>query len=281
MNNIFISTFALKYLSIEEIIQVATQKKWNIEFSSGLPFNESMEDIYINSNINRIPHNYFPSPFKPFVLNLASSSEEIRTKSIEHCKNGLILAKTSNSPFFSAHAGFCIDPKPEELGKKLDTSNDFDKNKHIELFMRSLEEILDFASILELDFLIENNVIASFNMFGDKNPLLCCDSDEILKIHKMINHTRFSFLLDTGHLKVSSTTLGKNCNYEFHAVRKYIKAIHHSDNDGKVDSNNKLDHNYWFSNYIPELKHLVHVLEVSTNTIGEVESQLNYLKKWM
>lgn len=278
---LYISTLALKDYPIEEIIRIAEEKNWSIEFSSGIPFGENVTQLYNKANVKRIPHNYFPAPQNPFVLNLASESQLIREKSIKHCKDGLLLAKQSNAPFFSAHAGFCIDPNPDELGKKIRITSKFEKKKNINFFIDSLNEILDFASELNLDFLIENNVIAQFNLIGNENPLLCTSSDEIIDIFNKINRPNFHLLLDTGHLKVSSITLGKDMHVELIKIEKFVKAIHHSDNDGLNDTNELLNENYWFARHITKFSKLMNVLEVRTNGVLDIESQIKLLQIWM
>jgi sugar phosphate isomerase/epimerase len=278
---LYISTLALRNYSIQEILRIAEEKNWSIEFSSGIPFNENIDQLYKNTSIKRIPHNYFPASKVPFVLNLASSNQEIRKKSIIHCKNGLLLAKHSNAPFYSAHAGFCIDPNPEELGKKIAITTKFEKKNNLDLFKESINEILDFAFELNLDFLIENNVIAQFNLVDNENPLLCTNSDDIIDLFDEIDRPNFHLLLDTGHLKVSSQTLGRDINEELNKIKKYIKAVHHSDNDGFSDTNDLLDESYWFSKNISTFSNLIHVLEVNTNTISDIESQFKIIAKWM
>ncbi len=117
--NIYVSSLALEGSTPEEMIQKAQQNNWALEFSSGMHFQPNMEMLFLNTSIKRMPHNYFPAPKVPFVLNLASTNNDIRNKSIEHCKKGLWLAKKSFAPFYTAHAGFCVDPKPHELGDKI------------------------------------------------------------------------------------------------------------------------------------------------------------------
>jgi sugar phosphate isomerase/epimerase len=224
-------------------------------------------------------HNYFPAPKTPFVLNLASTNPEIRFKSIEHCKHGLQLAKHANAPFFSAHAGFCIDPNPNELGRKIAITSAFNKAANLDFFIESLHEILDYAADLNLDFLIENNVIASFNLVENVNPLLCTCSEEIIDVFEKIRRPNFHLLLDTGHLKVSCQTLGKDIDDEIKKLSAYIKAVHHSDNDGLKDSNELLDENYWFLPFMVNFKNITHVLEVRDISIEQIENQITLLSQ--
>jgi hypothetical protein len=205
-SNIYISSLAFLGKPVEEIIEICENNNYNLEFSSGMPFNKSMTEIYLNTSIRRQPHNYFPDPKIPFVLNLASENDIIRNKSIDHCKKGLELAKHSNSPFYAAHAGFCIDPNPSELGKKISINEKINKEVSKDHFLNSISEILILADELEIDFLIENNVLAPFN-FNGENPLLCCEFNDINWLFEEVKHLRFGLLLDTAHLKVSCKTL--------------------------------------------------------------------------
>lgn len=274
--NIYVSSVAFLGKSIEEMTQICKENDFNLEFSSGLPYQEDMERIYLSSTLTRMPHNYFPAPEKPFVLNLGSTDEEIRRISIDHCKKGLNLAKKSNAPFFAAHAGFCIDPKPSELGRKIDVSADVDRTKTKQLFIDSVEEILILADTLAIDFYIENNVIAPFNYDG-VNIFLCTEAEEINWLYETIRHPRLGLLLDTAHLKVSCQTLGLNIKEELQKIEPYIKAFHHSDNDGTKDNNLPLPEDYWFLEYFDDFKNYVHVLEVKSLGVIEIKAQLKLL----
>lgn len=272
-SNIYISSLAFIGQSVEDIIKVCEANRLNLEFSSGMPYREDMELLYKEASIKRMPHNYFPAPKKSFVLNLASTNSHIRENSINHCKNGILLSKQSNAPFFSAHAGFCIDPDPNELGRKIAINNIYDKEVNKKYFIDSINEILKLANELEVDFLIENNVLAPFNYNGS-NPLMCCEFTEIDWLFNSIKDNRLGLLLDTAHLKVSCKTLQLDLDNEFKKISPFIKAFHHSDNDGTIDCNLALNDDYWFFEYLKKYKEYVHVLEVKTNSLEEIKQQI-------
>lgn len=278
-DNFYISTLAFLGKTPKEINDIAVENKFNIEFSSGMPYYENMEQFFLNSPLkNKLPHNYFPAPKIPFVLNLASSNSEIRKTSIDHCLNGIKLAKAVNAPFFSAHAGFCIDPSPNELGQKISYVANFNKEEHWNLFFDSLNKILNFAEENEIDFLIENNVIAQFNLVDNVNPLLCCESTDIDYLFNKIKSKRLFILLDTAHLKVSCKALNLNLDKELACMEKYIKAIHHSDNNGLEDNNQQITLDYWFLPYMKKHEELVHVLEVKKLSVPEIINNIKILR---
>ncbi len=279
--NIYISTLGLSYLkNIDEVINFANDNNLQLEFSSGIPYHSKMESIYTCCGLKRIPHNYFPAPKIPFVLNLASLNDNIRNLSIELCINGLKLANSSKSPFYAAHFGFCIDPNPSELGQQLNYKSSFNKKLHLEIFINSLNEILSQTQHLEVDFLIENNVITKFNLMDGINPLLGCSSEDILYVMNKVNSPRLGLLLDTAHLKVSCNTLQLSLTNEVNKLANYVRGIHHSDNDGLIDNNLKIESDYWFLPFMDYFKKIPHVVEVKDMDLKTIESQIKILENY-
>lgn len=277
---IAVSSIAFLGKGIEDIVEIAKRQNYMLEFSSGLPYQPDMEEVYLASELDRLPHNYFPAPETPFVLNLASADNEIREKSIQHCFKGLWLTKESGAPFFAAHAGFCLDPRPSDLGKELSKPSDIDRAKHWNIFLESVRTVLEEADRLAVDFLIENNVVASFNLLENgKNPLLCTDPEETGQLFKEIDHARLGLLLDTAHLKVSANSLGFDPDAAVDYLAPYIRGVHHSDNNGQLDSNDRLDENYWFLKHLHEFRDVLHVLEVKKIDTSEIDRSAKLLEK--
>lgn len=278
--NIYVSSLTFKCKTVEEIILAAQANQLRVEFSSGLPYREDMAKIFETAPINRLAHNYFPAPKNSFVINLASDDEEIRKKSIAHCLQGLQLTKRVGAKFFAAHAGFCIDPNPQELGTPITYNSIKDKAIYWNHFIDSLAVVLEAAQRLNLDFYIENNVLAGFNFINRINPFFCCDSEEILRVMEVFSDfSNFGLLLDTAHLKVSCNTLDLDLHAVLRKIHPVVRAVHHSDNDGITDSNNPIDIGYWFLPYIKNYANLPHVLEVKKQSILSILAQINILEE--
>ena len=277
--NPVISSLAFLGKPVEEIISICEKNEWSLEFSSGMPYRENMEKVFLETNLIKYAHNYFPAPRIPFVLNLASTNEEIRCKSIEHCIRGIELSSKVKAPFFSAHAGFCIDPSPEELGKQLRTDKSFNKEDNWKAFKNSLHVILKKAAEHNIKFLVENNVIAKMNLLeSGKNPLLCCEIQEIQELFREMKNPSLGLLLDTAHWKVSANTLRFDL-LDCMKIKQYVQCLHHSDNEGEFDNNLSLNEDYWF---LPLMKHFtnaIHVLEVKKLTEDEIRKQFEILIK--
>lgn len=244
------------------MIATALQEGFALEFSSGMPFHPEMEQVFLEAPLRRFAHNYFPAPQVPFVLNLGSTDADTRERSIAHCVRGIELSYAVGAPFFSAHAGFCVDPKPSELGRKLEQVAHIDRGANWAHFITSLNEVLARTRDLPTGMLIENNVLAPVNRYADgTNPLLCVDADEQLRAIAEVADPRLGLLFDTAHLKVSAATLGFDPEEATARVLPHVRCVHHSDNDGLVDDNRTFDGAYWFLPFMDRARHAVHVLE--------------------
>ena len=277
-----ISSLAFRGKKREEIIAIALRNKWMIEFSSSFPYLKDMADFFINVHtIRRLAHNYFPAPVDPFVLNLASLNPLIRERSIAHCLNGLEISKLAGASCFSAHAGFCIDPNPDQLGSELDVNIPINRRKNWKLFLESVNIIVRKAEQLGLSFYIENNVTAEFNLRDDGQEVLLCSSiEEMMFLCKEIRSKHFGLLLDTAHLKVSSRSLHFDIETSLESLIPFVKYVHHSDNNGKEDTNESLNSDYWFLPWIHKFKHCIHILEVKNLDEDAIKNQLTLLNSY-
>jgi sugar phosphate isomerase/epimerase len=278
--NFAVSSTAFRKLPVEEVIATAAANTFALEFSSGLRFRPDMEKIYLNAKVARLPHNYFPAPEKPFVLNIASMNADVRTLSIQHCVRGLELAQKSGAPFYSAHAGFCVDPKPTDLGGKLPEEMLASREEFWRVFVENTKTICKRAEELEVQFLVENNVVSPSNVKADgSHALLCAETHESSRLIEEVTSPALGLLLDTGHLKVSSESLGFDPEIYIQKCHKKIFAIHHSDNNGKADTNHPLAPDYWFLKFMPLFKNAYHILEVHDQNPDEIRRQFHLLKE--
>lgn len=219
-------------------------------------------------------HNYFPPPKKPFVFNLASVNHQIAEKSISHAKNAIKLSSALARPIYSFHAGFLLDPKVSELGKPIDAPHINDRKVCLDLFLERIASLAEYASSNNVQLLIENNVISDTNIkrFGE-DPLLMTAPKEAKFIMEN-TPSNVNMLLDVAHLKVSANSLGFDRHEMFSACDKWIKAYHFSDNDGKSDSNNRVDIDSWFWPYVKKNENY-YTLEIYNSDIKELKQQVS------
>lgn len=256
---------------------------YNLELSSG-EYEKNIQKKLLKfnkKNNNFLIHNYFPPPKKSFVLNLASLNQRINKKSFNNVIKSINLSKKLNCKFFSLHAGFYIDPKINELGKKISYSVFYNSNKSREIFVKNLKKIIIFAKKKNIKILLENNVITKKNLaIFKKNPFIFTDSKDMFFLKKKIkNSNHFGFLLDIGHLKVSCKTLKKNFKKELIKISSYSHAYHLSENDGVVDSNKPFSKKSTFWNFINKNIDFATV-EVYSKNLKILKKQINLSKKF-
>jgi sugar phosphate isomerase/epimerase len=191
-------------------------------------------------------HNYFPNLDQDFVLNLASTDDELRKMSKALVVRAIQWSSELASDYYAFHAGFRISPRPSELGGNMIVAEQASFIESRDIFVDQLFEIAVVAKKYGVNIAIENNVydIDNYARFGDDNPLLL--TGDIGSDIANFFPENIGILLDVAHLKVSSETLG----FDRHeAIRRWegkINGLHLSDNDGKKDTNNGFDENSWF-----------------------------------
>ena len=239
---IYVSTSCVKHNKIKDSVEeLASNGFKNIELSGGTEYYENFEidliELKSKYNLNYRCHNYFPPPKKPFVLNLASLNDETFQMSFNHLQKVVALSNRLGADKFAFHAGFFIDIKLNEIGKKLSRDKLFDQNEAVERFCSAYRIIKERAEGVSL--FIENNVYSRTNAetYGNENPFMMTNFSEYQSLRKKID---FNLLLDVAHLKVSTKTLGLDWESEFKNMINESNYIHISDNDGFHDLNNQL-----------------------------------------
>jgi len=239
---IYVSTSCVKNTKIKDSVQELVEHGFqNIELSGGTEYYENFENDLLELkgkyNLNYRCHNYFPPPKKPFVINLASLNDETFQMSFSHLEKVVALSNRLGADKFAFHAGFFIDIKLNEIGKKLSRDNLFDEEEAVERFCNAYDIIKKQAK--DVILFIENNVFSKANAdtYDGENPFMMTNFNEYKSLKERID---FNLLLDIAHLKVSSKTLGLDFKNEFENMMSVSSYIHVSDNDGFHDLNNQL-----------------------------------------
>lgn len=236
---IYISSSCVKNNKIKDsVIDLAESGFKNIELSGGTEFYEGFMDDLLDLknkyNLNYMCHNYFPPPKGHFVLNLASLNDDVYYKTLDHLSEAISLSKELGAKKFGFHAGFFVDIKVNEIGKKISKVELFDKNQSIQRFIDGYKWLFERSGSVEL--YIENNVFSSTNAktYENKNIFMLTNSYEVDDLNMNLD---FNLLLDIAHLKVSSRTLGLDFEKEFNYLIQKSNYIHVSDNDALHDLN--------------------------------------------
>jgi sugar phosphate isomerase/epimerase len=240
-----------------------------IELSGGAYSKTLLSDLQaLARSIDFQIHNYFPPPSDPFVLNLGSLDPQVGERSVAHVEQALEWCGALGGDRYSFHAGFLLDPKVDELGKRIPGRSLFDRDKCIEVFVNRVTRLAEIAAKSGVTLMIENNVLSAKNAREfSANPLLMCDPEECLEIMGMLPASVMQ-LIDVAHLKVSANSLNFDPSGMFDLCGDRIAGFHLSDNDGLEDSNKPFGEDAWFW---PHLKSDVDYYSVEVYGCAPVE----------
>jgi sugar phosphate isomerase/epimerase len=271
------------------LIEAAEIGIHGIELSSGMAYTDNLLDsvriAHMAGKQRFLVHNYFPPPKQPFVLNVAAMDEDSLTKSKAMGRAALELARELGAPFYSLHAGFAAKLKPELLGKPESQANtltakDINRELAYEIMVQTVRELADFAALMGLELLIENNVISP--LYLEKmpiNPLLLTEGAEIVRFFGDVKRPNVGLLLDVAHAKVSATALGFSPEAFVEQVGSHVRCLHLSDNDGREDSNQPFAASAWFMSRLKDFAHCEIVVEAYRLPAQTMLSQRELLER--
>ena len=229
-------------------------------------------------HFNFLIHNYFPPPKIPFNFNLASQNNTIRRKSINLAKKAIELCQKINSPIYTFHAGFTVDP--EKLGSKFSRNNMINREAALSTYIESLGEIIEFSKKNSVKIAMEPNVVQKFNLVKNENPLLLfAEIDEIKYLYKFVCKKDLGLLLDLGHTNVTATWLNFNRDNFVKFCKDKVLAIHISNNNGKKDQHKGLTNDCWQVSKLKLFKNKPIILETMNLTVKQIFSNIKIVKE--
>lgn len=273
----YISTSAFGAASLPDVFERCAEEGFDgIELSGNVTLENGWREALRatrGSGTRILLHNYFPPPHEPFVLNLASDQPQTRERSLEHCREALRLSAEVGAPFFSVHAGFAARLKPSDLGRPFASSEPIPLDLALRLFDEAVTELCDLAAELGLRLLVENNVVAAFNLVSGRNDLLLLATPkEMQAFCERVAHPALGLLIDVGHLNVSANVLGFDRTAWVDTLAGWVGAFHLSENDGTRDDNRPFDASAWFLPLLSAVPHAARVVEVSDAGAGQRRS---------
>jgi len=228
-------------------------------------------------NFNFIIHNYFPPPKNPFNFNLASQNLSIRNKSINLAKKAINLCQKINSPIYTFHAGFTVDP--EKLGSKFSRKNIVKREIAISTYIESLGDIIEYAKKKSVKIAMEPNVVQKFNLINNKNELsLFADISELKYLYKFVSKKDLGLLLDLGHTNVTATWLNFNRDEFVDFCKNKTLAVHISNNNGKKDQHKALTKDCWHISKLKLFKNKPIILETMNLTTKQISNNIKIAK---
>ncbi len=284
--HVFVSTAsAPNNLPLDDVLRLLAAAEFNnielgVVHNVPTPLNDYLAEAKKRCGFNFLIHNYFPPPMESFVLNLASNNPQVQAQSMDLAREAISLCHKLEGKFYSVHAGFCFHAVPSQLGKELTGLERFSIQEAEDIFVENIRLLADYALKYSVGILVENNVLTSWNTVNGENKLLLgVDAKDMIRLMKRINHPNVNILIDLGHLKVSSVTLGFSKEDYIHQLAGWIKAFHVHDNDGLNDTHSPISRDSWFWEPICEagIKEACWILEVQNLEYEKLLHQMEIL----
>ena len=280
MNKVYVSTTFIengqKIKTALDMLESAGIK--NVELGSNHIYEKSFD--YIKKyNFNFLIHNYFPTPKKDFVINIASLNKQIRDESLKQIKKSINFCKKIGGKVYTFHPGFIHEPVKAGTSKK---NYDFVwENKNLKgnydiafnHMLISLNKIVSFAKKKKVKIAIETE-----GSYKKKYFLLMQKPEEYKKILKYFKPQDLGINLNIGHLNLASKAFNFSKSKFINMIKTYIVAFELSHNNGLEDQHLPIKKNAWYWKIIndPNFAKAYKVLEFRNTSINQIKKVINF-----
>ncbi|SDK78959.1 Sugar phosphate isomerase/epimerase [Maridesulfovibrio ferrireducens] len=251
-------------------------------FSGRVPPCDEILQASREKGVRLLVHNYFPPAFSPFVMNLGAEDKAVREKSLLLAEKAILFCELAGIPFYSVHAGFSCHAEPEDLGCPLTSLPRFSKDQAVDNFILSIRRLCSFAVARGVSIAVENHVVAQFNLVDGYNVLLPgATPEELLYILNESRAENIGLLVDFGHLKVTSNTLGFDACVALKKLLPYTFGVHIHDNDGCSDIHLPIHEKAWFMDLLRDSSYsnFLLVLEMPGLSLDSLDKQIALFNK--
>jgi sugar phosphate isomerase/epimerase len=283
LKNIFVSTtFAKNNSKISDVLSLCKKEKIeNIELGSNHVYENNFKGIVKKYNFRFIVHNYFPIPKKSFVVNIASSSDRIRSLSLQHVKKAINFCRQTNSKLYTFHPGFVSDPiTASKSSKNYDfiwKKKDLNKNYKFAFknMLNSLKKIIIFAKSKGVKIAIETE-----GYYKKSKLLLMQKPEEYQKLFKYFSPKELGINLNIGHLNLAAKVFNFSKLGFVKQLKPYILAIELSHNNGIEDQHLPLKKNAWYWKIIndPDFSDVYKILEFRNTNIKDIKKIFTFFQ---
>jgi sugar phosphate isomerase/epimerase len=160
------------------------------------------------------------------------------------------------------HSGFAFHASPGDLNRPQTALPRIPYEKAYGIFLEAVRELARYGARKGVKLALENNVVAEFNLSGGRNEiLLLAEAEESLSFFKEAGSGNLFFLIDLGHLKVTSNVLKFDKDEYLKSIIPYVIGFHLDDNNGLVDEHRGFDESVWFRQILMENREKTFILE--------------------
>jgi sugar phosphate isomerase/epimerase len=278
-----VSSAAIARNELQDILLRADELNIDkIELGAGIRYEDNLYQAIIDASrkFKFSLHNYFPPPEMPFLLNLASGSEEKRQRSILFCKNAINLCAAIEGAAYSVHCGFTFDGDGSKLGcaEQMQLTR-IGMEQAMENFIISLNILIAYAEKKKVKFAIENNAVAGFAIENNLNNIaLGADEFSLAHIFENVIDGPLYLMFDLGHAKLNHESLGQSIHRMLSKFGNHIIGVHISDNDQQNDLHQPMTRNSDLLKHLRSCHYPIWVLETNQVYENQIASQINLLE---
>lgn len=226
-------------------------------------------------------HNFFPLSDTNHLLNIASSDRKSLDMTLKVALGAVDICHQVSGSFYGMHAGFRSDVTASTLGVPLEYSAITSYEEAHAIMVDTIQRVCDHARPMGIEVLVENHVLAPFNLVNGRNELLLmCDRDEAVRMCKDVDRSNFGVLVDLGHLRVTCQTLQTDPIAFIDAVGPWLKGFHLSENDGTSDQTLPFDESVWFGPVLKNITNVPWVIESNVADVQEMSRLVDLVSAW-
>jgi sugar phosphate isomerase/epimerase len=284
-SRIFVSTtFAPDNSSLVEVIRACHEKGLGqLEFGSNHCYEPDPIGAIKQFQGQYLVHNYFPPPKEGFVVNIASSNNEIFQRSINHIVAAIDFCSEIGVKLYTFHPGFLTDPRESTQDSNyydfcFDDRQLISENRinALERMLQGIEKIVSHAKKRKVKIAIETE-----GSMAHKEHLLMQDPNEYERLFRYFSSTDVSVNLNLGHLRLASNAVGFKIADFVDLISEYMVAMEVSHNDGVHDEHKLLGRDEWYWEVIcdPRFAGAYKILEVRNVSLNDVINNLLLFEK--
>lgn len=252
-----------------------------VELGSGHPPFPRYQEILVSYPFEYTVHNFFPLTDPDHLINIASQNPEHLNKTKDIARNAIGLCNQIGSRFYGIHAGYRADLDTRSLGNRLTANQIKFSESAFTTMVETTQDLCDYAADKNVTVVVENHVLAPFNLVENQNLyLLLCSAEEIVEFSRAVARVNFGMLIDVAHLKVTANTLEFD-KYQFiESVSPWIKLFHLSENTAQSDLALPFGKGAWFEPVIKQRPEIPCVIETHVAEITPLLRQQELVSRW-
>ena len=250
----------------------------NVELGSNHIYEKNFN--YIKKyNFYFLIHNYFPTPKKDFIINIASLNKKIRNRSLSQIKRSINFYKKIGAKIYTFHPGFIYHPISISNSKNnydfiwKNKKNNKNYNSAFNQMILSLTKIVAFAKKNKVRIAIETE-----GSYKKKDVLLMQKPEEYRKLIKYFKPKELGINLNIGHLNLASKAFKFSKSKFINTIKPYIVAMELSHNNGRDDQHLPLKKGSWYWKIIndPYFANVYKILEFRNTDIKKIKKIINF-----